>query len=531
MRAVALLLVCAGLVRVGAFSSLVESEQIESRSGVNTDGTYVEVAQFAYCANRDRGKILGPGVESVQACADKARADKMCGSGFSFTPGGGHCDCSPVGEPCVAKGWPWSPRYTVYGFKQVDALQYALSTYLKVAEGAYCFNRVFPGKSRYAESAAACAAAVAADPACGNGFSFYGGENSDRNLKYCDCPPPGAQCVAEPFNTGAAAPNIYTVYNFPVCGAGTALDAATMKCSAACGGTSIDVSNYYVDPSTNVITPLTLCGAGQYQSAAPTLTTDRGCTAQPTCANYQKVDNPGDSMTRRTCKNKCAAWQYYSAGTCKALAVCAAAAAEVTPATATSNRVCSSATMLCDTAAKCKGRAFSSGTISCSHPGNVRDGGCYGAKFTGDVTVKCSGAYACETAEFSQRSEWYNEALRQLVNSALPFAKVTCSFKDACSGAYFRGNSKVTCSVAGACDYPQVEHGAQITCDVPDACKFYSDSALHNGAFRNWGEYTACCRGPGCPTQAWNSYANSPTTQPAMCCGGGLATAASGCPM
>jgi hypothetical protein len=519
MRAVALLLVCAGLVRVGAFSSLVESEQIESRSGVNTDGTYVEVAQFAYCANRDRGKILGPGVESVQACADKARADKMCGSGFSFTPGGGHCDCSPVGEPCVAKGWPWSPRYTVYGFKQVDALQYALSTYLKVAEGAYCFNRVFPGKSRYAESAAACAAAVAADPACGNGFSFYGGENSDRNLKYCDCPPPGAQCVAEPFNTGAAAPNIYTVYNFPVCGAGTALDAATMKCSAACGGTLIDVSNYYVDPSTNVITPLTLCGAGQYQSAAPTLTTDRGCTAQPTCANYQKVDNPGDSMTRRTCKNKCAAWQYYSAGTCKALTVCAAGKLAGAH-TATSDRACSSAT-ICDTAAECKKLAFSTGTISCSYPGNnptapdyLPPGGCYGAKFTGDVQVECSGAKACEQAEFSGG------------------AQVTCSEKDACLKAKIRANSKVTCSKAGACEYPDVQSGAEITCAVPNACKVLTDGPLHGGSDphvrRMYG--SACCRGRGCPTQAFDSdsvyYFNPPKNRPVTCCiGGGLATA------
>ena len=166
---------------------------------------YVEVAKNAYCENRDRGRQFDSQyIQSVQACAEFAHADKMCGNGFSY--GNGHCDCSPVGEPCVAKGWA---GYTVFGFKQhVDT-----PTYVKVMESAYCFNRVFPGKSRYAESVTACAAAVSADPECGNGFSFYGGVNSDRNLKYCDCPPPGEPCVAGPINTGAA-PNIYTVYGF-----------------------------------------------------------------------------------------------------------------------------------------------------------------------------------------------------------------------------------------------------------------------------------------------------------------------------
>ena len=104
--------------------------------------------------------------------------------------------------------------------------------------------------------------------------------------------------------------------------------------------TSIDASSY-VDPHTRAIKPLTPCGASQYQSAAPTLTKDRECTAQPTCKNYQVADPPGDSMTRRTCKNKCTASEYYSsAGTCTALTVCAAGQAESTPATATSDREC-----------------------------------------------------------------------------------------------------------------------------------------------------------------------------------------------
>ena len=104
--------------------------------------------------------------------------------------------------------------------------------------------------------------------------------------------------------------------------------------------TSIDASSY-VDPHTRAIKPLTPCGASQYQSAAPTLTKDRECTAQPTCKNYEVADHPGDSMTRRTCKNKCAASEYYSsAGTCKALTVCAADQEESTPATATMDREC-----------------------------------------------------------------------------------------------------------------------------------------------------------------------------------------------
>ena len=86
--------------------------------------------------------------------------------------------------------------------------------YAEVTKNAYCKNRVV---SKYASDVGACAAAVNADPACGNDFSFYGGANSDQT-KYCDCPPPGDACVAENINTGAP-PNIYTVYTLTSKGA------------------------------------------------------------------------------------------------------------------------------------------------------------------------------------------------------------------------------------------------------------------------------------------------------------------------
>ena len=202
MRAVTLLLVCAGLVRVGAFSSLPDYEQIESRVGKND---YTVVKTGVYCENRDGGVRLGGGFVSVQACADAARANAGCGSGFSF--GGSNCDCSPVGETCTISAD--FAGFTVFLLTKPDATY----RYVKVQSSAYCFNRV---KSRYATDVAACATAVSADPACGNGFSFYGGRN-DGGTKYCDCPPPGEPCVAQHVNTGAA-PSIYTVYSFPVCG-------------------------------------------------------------------------------------------------------------------------------------------------------------------------------------------------------------------------------------------------------------------------------------------------------------------------
>ena len=205
MRAAALLLVSA-VVRVGAFSSLPASEQIESRVGKSG---YTVVKTGAYCENRDGGVRLGGSFASVQACADAARANAGCGSGFSF--GGGNCDCSPVGETCTISAD--FAGFTVFLLAEPESPPAAPPpprsppaappppAYMVVTTGAYCGNRVCSGKScaqsRTTKDASACAAAVMKDPKCGNSFSF--GENSDPKQRYCDCAPVGAPCVATPF--------------------------------------------------------------------------------------------------------------------------------------------------------------------------------------------------------------------------------------------------------------------------------------------------------------------------------------------
>ena len=93
---------------------------------------------------------------------------------------------------------------------------------LKLERNTYCSNRAPNGKSQYAENAAECAALVMKDPECGNGFSFYDAANSDRNTKYCDCPPPGENCKAATFFTYST--HIFTTYIYKagdgeVCGA------------------------------------------------------------------------------------------------------------------------------------------------------------------------------------------------------------------------------------------------------------------------------------------------------------------------
>ena len=105
MRAVALLLVCAGLVRVGAFASLPDSDQIESR---NAGSTHVKVRSNAYCGNRVcAGKSCAQSrvTEDAAACAAAVMKDPKCGNSFSFGENSDknqrYCDCAPVGAPCV----------------------------------------------------------------------------------------------------------------------------------------------------------------------------------------------------------------------------------------------------------------------------------------------------------------------------------------------------------------------------------------------------------------------------------------------
>ena len=114
MRAVALL-VCSGLVRVGAFASLPDSEQIESR---NAGSTHVKVRSNAYCGNRVcAGKSCAQSrvTEDAAACAAAVMKDPKCGNSFSFgensDPNQRYCDCAPVGAPCVATPFAF---YDVY---------------------------------------------------------------------------------------------------------------------------------------------------------------------------------------------------------------------------------------------------------------------------------------------------------------------------------------------------------------------------------------------------------------------------------
>ena len=116
MRAVALLLVCAGLIRVGAFSSLPESEQIESRNAGSS--THVMVRSNAYCGNRVcAGKSCAQSRVTVDAaaCAAAVMKDPKCGNSFSFSYNEKedlrYCDCAPVGAPCVATPFAF---YDVY---------------------------------------------------------------------------------------------------------------------------------------------------------------------------------------------------------------------------------------------------------------------------------------------------------------------------------------------------------------------------------------------------------------------------------
>ena len=112
--------------------------------------------------------------------------------------------CGP--ESVCPSNYPYAYRPT-RNFDYCCATADGNGAYTEVTKNAYCGNRVI---SKYAKDVQACFAAVKADPACGNGFSFYGGTNYG-GTKYCDCPPRGELCEAVPFNTGAA-PNIYTVY-------------------------------------------------------------------------------------------------------------------------------------------------------------------------------------------------------------------------------------------------------------------------------------------------------------------------------
>ena len=127
MRALALLLVCAGLGPTAAFSNMPgQAERVETRA-LPTDT--ITVKSGAFCSNRicagadctspqglykANSPLVSHKAESLQDCAAAVKNDPRCGNGFSYGSSDRYCDCPPVGEPCVVADWPW---YDVYGFK------------------------------------------------------------------------------------------------------------------------------------------------------------------------------------------------------------------------------------------------------------------------------------------------------------------------------------------------------------------------------------------------------------------------------
>ena len=127
MKALALLLVCAGLGPTAAFSNMPgQAERVETRA-LPTDT--ITVKSGAFCSNRicagadctspqglykANSPLVSHKAESLQDCAAAVKNDPNCGNGFSYGASDKYCDCPPVGEPCVVTDWPW---YAVYGFK------------------------------------------------------------------------------------------------------------------------------------------------------------------------------------------------------------------------------------------------------------------------------------------------------------------------------------------------------------------------------------------------------------------------------
>ena len=124
--------------------------------------------------------------------------------------------------------------------------------------------------------------------------------------------------------------------------AGTVTDAGTdasMTCTAA-----------QYRNAAGVCTALTACTATQYESTAPTATTDRVCMPLTVCTATQYESTAATATSNRVCMplTVCTATQYESTAAtattdrvCMALAVCTATQYESMAPTATSNRVCS----------------------------------------------------------------------------------------------------------------------------------------------------------------------------------------------
>merc|ERR1719163_127119 len=106
---------------------------------------------------------------------------------------------------------------------------------------------------------------------------------------------------------------------------------------------------YRIEEAVTVCTALNVCGAGEYESTAPTATSDRECKAVTVCTAGEYESTAPTATSDRVCKShgQCTAYQYESTAPtatsdreCKAVTVCTANQYESAAPTATSDREC-----------------------------------------------------------------------------------------------------------------------------------------------------------------------------------------------
>ena len=101
------------------------------------------------------------------------------------------------------------------------------------------------------------------------------------------------------------------------------------------------------------------CSDTQYETKAPTLTSDRVCQDQPSCAAWEIVAVPGTTTTPQTCKAKCAVNEWYDDGECKTVSECNDNEVENTAPTQTSDRSCRDMQVQeCGNRGMCEGLGF-----------------------------------------------------------------------------------------------------------------------------------------------------------------------------
>ena len=87
-------------------------------------------------------------------------------------------------------------------------------------------------------------------------------------------------------------------------------------------------------------TVATVCDAGEFQTVAPTLTSDRICSPHSKPAPHQRIKTAGTALADAVIENTCSDSEWYDNGNCKALTVCDATQEQSQAPTATSDRVC-----------------------------------------------------------------------------------------------------------------------------------------------------------------------------------------------